>query len=110
MIFKKSQISLKMLKINSFLFQPCKGPKPESSKTYYGPVMPSSFSSSQQQMDDDDEDDDDEDDVIGPQPPKPGEEVDAQTALAMQFEARAKKMKDKIEGKNEVEQPKRETW
>ena len=100
--------SLKMLKINSFIFQPCRGPKPESSETYYGPVMPSSFSSSQQQMDDDDDDEDD--DVIGPQPPKPGEEVDAQTALAMQFEARAKKMKDKIEGKNEVEQPKRETW
>ena len=68
--------------------------------------MPAGFSSAGQLEDEDSSDDD----VIGPRPPQPGEEIDAQTALARQFEDRAKKMKDKIEGRNVEEQPKRETW
>ena len=52
---------------------------------------------------------DEDDDVIGPRPPRPEEEIDVKDALAMQFEERAKKMKEKIEGKNEEGIPKRET-
>ena len=53
---------------------------------------------------------DEDDDVIGPRPPKPEEEIDPKDALAMQFEERAKRMKEKIEGKNDEGIPKRETW
>ena len=74
-----------------------------------GPVMPSS--SVQHQMDIDDDHDDDGD-IIGPRPPKPGEVVDAQASLAKQFEARADKMKKKLEGKDDDEAgpAKREKW
>ena len=53
---------------------------------------------------------DEDDDVIGPRPPRPEEEIDVKDALAMQFEERAKRMKEKIEGKNDEGIPKRETW
>jgi hypothetical protein len=69
----------------------------------YGPVLPSK----PEPIDDVDDDDD----VIGPLPPASGESVDAQAALARQFEERARRMKDKLEGKCEDSGPqKREKW
>ena len=72
-----------------------------------GPVMPSTVVRRH-----DDDDDDDDDDMIGPRPPKPDEVVDAQVSLAKQFEARADKMKKKLEGHDDDEAgpAKREKW
>lgn len=75
---------------------PCRGPQPSSS---YGPQIPDS-----------NKDDDDDDEVIGPLPPKPGEEVSAEDAIRQSFEARAQRMKDKLEGRLESGQPKRDSW
>lgn len=47
--------------------------------------------------------------MIGPLPPKPGEEVSS-SSVAKEFENRAKKMKDKIEGNDSKPEPKRESW
>lgn len=56
----------------------------------------------------DDPSSDDDDDVVGPLPPKPGQESKAD--VAREFEARARRMKDKIEGKDQQGEPKRESW
>ena len=37
--------------------------------------------------------------MIGPQPPKPGEEISPEEAIKRNIEARAKKMEDKLLGK-----------
>ena len=52
----------------------------------------------------------DDDDMIGPLPPKPGEEISAEDSIAKSIEARAQKMKDKLEGRNQIAEPKRESW
>ena len=94
---------------NNFISQQAsREPKPESSQKFYGPVLPTSLKSASAVQDEDDSSDDDE--LIGPLPPKPGEEISTQEALARQFEERAKKMKDKIDGKDVQAPPKRETW
>ena len=92
--------------------QPPAGSSSGASKVAIGPVMPSSSVQHQMDIDDDDDDDGDDDDIIGPRPPKPGEAVDAQASLAKQFEARADKMKKKLEGKDDDEAgpAKREKW
>ncbi len=70
--------------------------------------MPAGLKSANTVQEEEESSDDDE--LIGPLPPKPGEEISAQDALARQFEERAKKMKDKIDGKDVQAAPKRETW
>ena len=52
----------------------------------------------------------DDDDMIGPLPPKPGEEISTEDSIAKSIEARAQKMKDKLEGRNQMAEPKRESW
>ena len=41
----------------------------------------------------------DDDNMIGPCPPKPGEEISEEDSIARSIEARAQKMKDRLEGK-----------
>ena len=41
-----------------------------------------------------------DDEMIGPRPPKPGEEMSEEDAIARSIEARAQKMKDRLEGTN----------
>ena len=48
--------------------------------------------------------------MIGPQPPKPGEEISSEEAIKRNIEARAQKMEDKLLGRNQNAEPKRETW
>ena len=48
--------------------------------------------------------------MIGPQPPKPGEEISPEEAIKRNIEARAQKMEDKLLGRNQNAEPKRETW
>jgi hypothetical protein len=48
--------------------------------------------------------------MIGPQPPKPGEEISPEEAIKRNIEARAQKMEDKLLGRNQNDEPKRETW
>ena len=48
--------------------------------------------------------------MIGPQPPKPGEEISPEEAIKKNIEARAQKMEDKLLGRNQNAEPKRETW
>ena len=47
--------------------------------------------------------------MIGPMPPKPGDDV-SQKSIVESIEARAQAMKDKLEGKNQTVEPKRESW
>ena len=90
--------------------QPCLGPRPsQRSNNVIGPQIPTNFQSTSK---DDDNNDisSDEDDMIGPMPPKAGEEVSAEEYLRRNFEERASRMQDKLEGKNKIEEPKREDW
>ena len=43
-----------------------------------------------------------DDEMIGPRPPKPGEEMSEEDAIARSIEARAQKMKDRLEGTNKL--------
>ena len=56
--------------------------------------------------------DDDDDDLIGPMPPKDGEQNASGASLAREIEDRANRMKDRIEGKDREQgkEPKREQW
>ena len=91
--------------------QPCFGPRPpQSSNDVIGPHIPSNFLSTSSRKDDNNEDSSDDDDMIGPMPPKPGEEVSTEDYHRRNFEERASRMQDKLEGKNKVEEPKREDW
>nr|XP_020493609.1 GPALPP motifs-containing protein 1 [Labrus bergylta] len=94
-----------------------------------GPALPPGFRRAAYEDDDDDDDDDDnnsegggpalppgyraessssegEDDVIGPMPSK----GDIQDSVALDFERRAKRMKDKLTGEETPEVLARETW
>ena len=92
--------------------QPCFGPRPppQCSNDIIGPQIPTSFQSSSSRKDDTNEDSSDDDEMIGPMPPKPGEEVSTEDYHRRNFEERASRMQDKLEGKNKVEEPKREDW
>ena len=59
--------------------------------------------------DDDGDDDDSDEDVIGPLPPTAEDERRARLSTAQEFESRNKKMKDKLQGKEE-KAPEREAW
>ena len=91
--------------------QPCFGPRPpQRSNDVIGPQIPTSFQSSSSRKDDNNEESSDEDEMIGPMPPKPGEEVSTEDYHKRNFEERASRMQDKLEGKNKVQEPKREDW
>jgi len=51
---------------------------------------------------------DEDDDVIGPRIPSQG--LTAGQSAAMDMEERARRMKDKLEGKNQEKEPERESW
>lgn len=53
---------------------------------------------------------DDDDEVIGPTPPQPGSEQEHAQSVARDLEARAQRMKDRLEGKDQPEVQGRETW
>lgn len=111
---------------------PCRGPKPTSSNNKadsnsededaYGPRLPPNKTSgnpvkigpqipgSTDNNEASEEEDDDDDDMIGPMPPKPGEEMSSEAYLKRNFEERASRMQDQLEGKNKTEEPKRESW
>merc|ERR1711935_1012922 len=69
-----------------------------------GPQMPPGFVANREESSSDDES------MIGPQPPKPGEEISPEEAIKRNIEARAQKMEDKLLGRNQNAEPKRETW
>ena len=82
----------------------CRGPDPK--KSSIGPQIPTSINTINREEISDDSSDSD---MIGPMPPKPGEEMTEMEAIARSFEQRSKCMRDKLEGKNEKE-AKRESW
>ena len=105
----------------------------EEEDSAYGPAPPPHLSKQREPEDDDEEeeqmilgprpppgysreaqsDSDSENDggIIGPLPPKPGEDSGAASAsAAADVERRARKMLDKIEGRNFAAEPKRESW
>jgi hypothetical protein len=54
---------------------------------------------------------DDDGEVVGPMPPKPGEQQGTSASVAaLEIERRSRIMLDKIEGRGKVEEPQRETW
>ncbi|XP_072049568.1 uncharacterized protein [Amphiura filiformis] len=59
-----------------------------------------------------DDDDEEEDDMIGPLPwmMQSASDTDAGQSAAEEFEARARAMKNKLTGKDEVKAPERESW
>lgn len=55
--------------------------------------------------------DEDDEALIGPMPPRPGEEESGSSSGAgAEIEARARRMREKLEGRQESGEPKRETW
>ena len=99
----------------------CRGPKPEEGSSFdvLGPKLPPASSSSNigpqlppgfSKNDAEDSDSSDDGGMIGPMPPKPGQELTEAEAIKKSIEARAQKMLDKIEGRNQIAEPKRETW
>ncbi len=100
---------------------PCRGPDPNrpgpslltqsQDDQSIGPALPPGFArKSDTDKKQDESESSDDDDMIGPKPPKPGESVDPNDAIAMSLELRAQRMKDKLEGKDKKEEPKRESW
>ena len=105
---------------------PCKGPKPTSdsqtsigpqvpgpsAKQNIGPQLPPGLGSSKDSQSNslNSPSSESDDDMIGPRPPKPGEEISQEEMIARNIEARAQKMKDKIEGRDKPIEPKRESW
>ena len=82
----------------------CRGPDPRRSSI--GPQIPNNINTINREEISDDSSDSD---MIGPVPPKAGEEITEMEAIARSFEQRSKFMRDKLEGKNQKE-PKRESW
>lgn len=80
------------------------GPQRPPVTSNIGPQMPPGFVVNNQESSSEDES------MIGPQPPKPGEEISPEEAIKRNIEARAKKMEDKLLGRNQNAEPKRETW
>ena len=80
----------------------------EKEQMILGPRPPPGYSRETQR----DSDSDDDGGVIGPLPPKPGEDSGggASASAAADVERRARKMLDKIEGRNLAPEPKRESW
>jgi len=74
-----------------------------------GPSLPASgYSLPAPSRRDIDSESDDDDDVIGPRIPTQG--LTAGQSAAMDMEERARRMKDKLEGKNQEKEPERESW
>jgi len=99
---------------------PCRAPQPSSigpqipanigsqrpsASSSIGPTMPPNFGTNIP-----DTDSSSDDDMIGPRPPKPGEELSAEDAMKRSIEARAQKMQDRLEGRDQAAEPKRESW
>jgi len=80
------------------------GPQRPPVASNIGPQMPPGFVANREESSSDDES------MIGPQPPKPGEEISPEEAIKRNIEARAQKMEDKLLGRNQNAEPKRETW
>ena len=114
--------------------EPCRGPKPPEQN--FGPQLPPHLQKSQESDSDSEsygpklpsipcrapapgpsigpqvpvEESSDEDDLIGPLPPKPGEELQTANSIARSIELRAQQMKDRLEGREAKSEPKRESW
>jgi hypothetical protein len=77
--------------------EPCRGPRPlapPAALSSIGPQLPPGLFGKPPDLDSDSSDDE----IIGPMPPKPGQEITPAEAIAKSFEARAEKMRDKLEG------------
>jgi len=76
----------------------------------HGPSLPPGFKlpAAGSNLDASEDDDSDDDDIIGPRLPTQG--ISAAESAAMDIEERARRMKDRLDGKDCVEEPKRETW
>lgn len=81
----------------------------EEEQETLGPRLPPGYSRETKADSESESESDDDGEVIGPLPPKPGEDSGVSSAAA-DVERRSRKMLDKIEGRNADLEPKRETW
>jgi len=82
--------------------------KPSTNNTrILGPSLPAGFSLPAP-VQRHSESDSDDDDVIGPR--LPTQSLTAGQSVALDMEERARRMKDKLEGKDQQKEPERETW
>ena len=87
----------------------------DSNGRLLGPELPPHLRAQRAQepekQDPDPDSDSDDGEMIGPLPPKPGSGADlARRSNARDIESRADRMKAKIEGRGQEEDPKRESW
>lgn len=92
----------------------CRGPAPSigpqipSGSSGIGPQLPPAIARSNPEAEAEAESSDDE--MIGPMPPKAGQSTTEEESIAKSIEARAQKMKDRLEGREAIAEPKRESW